>query len=231
MTRDLPLEFFTFLEREAICNLQTLELNRCQLTADHGAALTSGLLDNYKLKTLLIGGNRLALSDGGLPQGWVDLLEATSTLETLDISRNGLGRRGMAFLMTALARNRSLKKVVLDGNRMSDEEQGGTQGEVVYMFSTNRSIQELHLAEMSFDDDVLLSIAEGLAENRALKKLVAPRNNITTRGVLDATKHIAVNTTLEELELTCTRVQQNEEEYMRAYKFIIDNTNLETILM
>eukprot|EP01059_Diplonema_ambulator_P033633 TRINITY_DN7138_c0_g1_i2.p1 TRINITY_DN7138_c0_g1~~TRINITY_DN7138_c0_g1_i2.p1 ORF type:complete len:1434 (+),score=554.45 TRINITY_DN7138_c0_g1_i2:191-4303(+) len=233
VTRDLPLEFFTFLEREAICNLTTLQLNRCELTNDHGAALTSALVDNYKLKVLEVSGNRLGLSDGNLPQGWVDLLASTSTLEELDISKNSLQSKGLAVLFTALARNRSLRKVDISGNRLTDDSVSatGTRDEIVYMFSTNAGIREMIMAEMGFGDDVLERIAEGLAENRVMRKLIAPRNNISTRGILDCTKHFAINTTLEELELTCARVQQVEEEYMRSYKFIIDNTNLETILL
>ena len=211
--------------------MKILKLNRCQLNHDHGAALTSALVDNYKLKILEVDGNRMALSDGGLPQGWVDLLESSTSLEELNISRNGLQSRGVAVLFTALAKNRSLRKVTMDGNRFGDEGTTAALDEVVYMFSTNTFLQEVHMAEMGFGDEVLERIADGLASNRILKKLIAPRNNISTRGILDCTKHLALNTTLEELELACARVQQNESEYLRSYKLIIDNTNLETIVL
>eukprot|EP01063_Lacrimia_lanifica_P004142 TRINITY_DN12312_c0_g1_i2.p1 TRINITY_DN12312_c0_g1~~TRINITY_DN12312_c0_g1_i2.p1 ORF type:complete len:1436 (+),score=672.00 TRINITY_DN12312_c0_g1_i2:167-4474(+) len=237
VTRDLPLEFFTFLEREAICNITVLELNRCQLTADHGAALVTALLDNFKLRKLEVSGNRLSLSDGGVSQGWIDLLETTSTLEHLDISRNGYLKQGVTVLMSAIARNRSLTSIIMDGNRATDLQErpnGGptvSYGEYVYAFSTNRHLRDVRMADMGITDEVWDSICEGLAENRFMRKFSAPDNLITTRGVLDSTKHLSLNTTLEDLELTCKSVQENEDEYMRAYKFFIDNTNIETILL
>ncbi|KAJ9451029.1 FERM domain-containing protein C [Diplonema papillatum] len=230
VTRDLPLEFFTFLEREAICNLTTLELNRCELNHDHGAALTSALLDNHKLKKLYLSGNKLSLADGSTPQGWVDLLEITGSLEELDMSLNGFQSRGLAVLFTALAKNRSLRKLTLDGNRVAGDDSSPLD-EAAYMMSTNSTLVELRMAEMGIDDHLLERMAEGLSENSVMKKLIAPRNVITTRGILDSAKYFAVNTSLEELDLTCASVQQVEDEYMRAYKFLIDNTNLETILM
>eukprot|EP00756_Hemistasia_phaeocysticola_P018355 Hpha_TRINITY_DN15587_c1_g8::TRINITY_DN15587_c1_g8_i1::g.108462::m.108462 len=228
LTRDLPLEFFTFLERTAVCVVEDLKMNRCGLNHDHGAALTSALVDNYKLKSLYVSGNRLALSDGGLPQGWMDLLEMTHTLEKLDISKNGLTGRGVSLLCNALGKNRSLKWVDIQGNRFVEDGEERWD-EVMYMFATNRVISELNMSDMGMSDEVLERISEGLSENRTMKTLTARDNPISCAGVVRATKHLANNVTLETLDLVSESVQADEEDYMRTYKLLIDGSNLETV--
>lgn len=231
ISRDYPAEFFSFLDVGSYCNLTELVMDRCQLHEDAGQALASMLHNNTKLTDLIVTNNQLATKTGFLAPAWTDMLPINQYITKLHLSYNGIQYPGLMKLFAAMMRNRSIVELRLDGNKMDRYPPNTPHVEIVTFFENNTTLQELHMCDMLFKDDVLVKMGEGLRRNRGLKKIVAHNNDLTVRGVGEFSRHMPENTTLQYLDLSCRSVQINDEVYLQAYKALIEASNLETVLL
>ena len=233
-TRDNAQQFFSFLAGGSHSNVSSLDLSGNDIQADAGSALAKVLEHNAKLVDINLASNRMAQTINGLlPESWADLMMRQRFITRLDLSNNGIKYMGLRRLLTAIASNKdtNLKVLRLDGNKFDDAPHGTSHAEIKDFFMQNLSIHELYLNAMGIRDDLLVKIGEGLGANRAIRVLQASSNAFTTRGVADFSHFLASNTSLQNLDLSGRDVQISDDTYLQAYKMLIDNSNVETILL
>ena len=231
ISRDYPAEFFSFLDGSITGRLETLVMDRTLLTEDAGQALASVLHNNTKLRELIITGNALVEKTGMLPPAWLEMIPASQYLTKLHLSHNQMTYTGVMKLFGAMARNRSIAELVLDGNVLDRYPPNSPHTEIVSFLENNATVSILSMSAMQIKDDVLIKMGEALKRNRGLKRLIAHRNEIPVRGVTELARHLSENTTLEFLDLSCKSVQASDDVYLQAYKTLIEASNVETVLL
>jgi len=231
ISRDYPQEFFGFLDVGSYSNVQELILDKCQLHEDAGQALAGVLNNNSKLTDLILTNNQLAAKTGILPTAWTDMLPINQTLQKLHLSYNGITYPGVMKLLLAMGRNRSVTELKLDGNVLDRYPPNTPHTEIVTCLEHNTTLTHLSMCDMYMRDDVLIKLGEGLRRNRGLRRLNAHNNEITVRGVTELARHLGENSTLQFMDISCRSVQVSDELYLQAYKNLIDQSNLETVLL
>lgn len=233
-SRDNAQQFFSFLAGGSYSNVASLDLSGDDIQADAGSALAKVLEHNAKLLDINLSSNKIAHTINGLlPESWTDLLSKQRFITRLDLSNNGIKYMGLQRLFGAIASNKdsNIKVLRLDGNKFDDAPHGTSHHEIKDFFAQNVSVHELYLNSMGIRDDLLVKIGEGLANNRAIRVLQASSNAFTTRGVADFSQFLSGNTALQNLDLSGRDVQISDDTYLQAYKMLIDNSNVETILL
>lgn len=231
VSRDFPAEFFAFLDVSSYSHIKELVLDRCQLHEDAGLALAGVLQSNAKLTDLIVTNNQLAAKTGHLPGTWTDMLPINQCLQKLHLSYNGIMYPGVMKILGAMARNRSITELKLDGNTLDRYPPNTPHTELVSCLEHNTALTHLSLCDMYMKDDVLIKMGEGLRRNRSLRRLNAHNNEFTVRGVAELARALGDNDTLEYLDISCRSVQVSDELYMQAYKSLIEHSNLETALL
>ena len=139
------------------CQIETLDLTRCELTSEGIREVIRGLSDNHLLKVLNLSGNQIG-SEGAVAMA--AMLKTNSSLERLCLDKCGIGSSGGMELGAALERNTSLRKLDLSGNTLGYD---GVRG-LIAGLEKNSSLVELWL-----NDDNSLG-EEGVAIIRNLER-------------------------------------------------------------
>lgn len=142
------------------------------------ALITQALLDNTKIKSLLLG------TDGIGNQGAADvarLIEHNQHLEVVYLGCNAIEDTGVAQLATALNKNTSVKGLWLKRNPIGVN--GGHH--IAQMLRHNRTIRTLDLVSTQIGFDGLAAVIEVLIDdNRTVERLYLGGNQIDCNGAM-----------------------------------------------
>ncbi len=125
--------------------LKILNVGLNQIGDDGLRALVDALKDNRTLTKLYIFGSNgvmdIKISDAGA-EVLAMMLEVNYTLEILDLGMNEIGYLGTKALANALKKNRSLKELNLNANKIMGDAGAET---LAVMLKTNHSLRVLNL--------------------------------------------------------------------------------------
>lgn len=148
--------------------LTTLQLSRCQLTEDDGAAFGKALGDNKTLRVLDLSSNKLK------DRGVVDLLKGVGVnkcLRVLNLSANKIGSDGGQAIGECLLVNSTLRNLNLRRNAMPD-----ATGELLDAnLRSNLSLEAMDITYNDFSYKCSVGIKASLERNgKNNQKLIVP---------------------------------------------------------
>jgi Ran GTPase-activating protein (RanGAP) involved in mRNA processing and transport len=188
-------------------SLTRLSVSENGAVGSAGIAALGGVLESNtsKLKALCLDVRRESITGEGckaLKAG----LAANSTLQTLDLTGNGLGNVGVGDLEPALRNNTVLQQLRLDMNGL-----GPAGGQTMRSLLQGHSrLIRLQLAGNSLGCQGAKALADALVTNTTLQFLDLNENDLRdegAQGIADALKR-GKNQTLRWLSLACNNVGQ-----------------------
>lgn len=166
-----------------VSGLQVLDLNRYSRSAEVGGAFTPGDIRAEKRITLFVA----ALAR---------LVAFNRSLQTLGLRMNGIGPYDLVAIATAIGRNASLIRLDLSCNPLC--ERFGEASPVLdgmqaltQALAVNTKLAELDLSFCGIDEDAADLLAQGLASNKALERVVLSGNPIGRDHPVFADKRVA----------------------------------------
>jgi len=163
------------------------------------AALSDALLETRSPVTEL-NVNGTEIGDKGL----ISLsksFEKISTLRSLDLRWNGIGRKGIGPLALSLLKDNkdnALQILYLDGNRIGDE---GAACLAEVLQSNLCNLKQLKLQKSNISDKGAEILAESLRENTSLETIDLKYNNIGHKGASCLMEALEKSSTLKKLRL------------------------------
>ena len=152
--------------------LQTLNLKDCRLRNEVVTHIANGLAQNHSVRKVMLCLNNIGSS------GAVSIfrsLEYKTSLEELDLSENSQLAEG-------------------------DSEAVGCA--IERMLSVNKTLKILNLYWCRISTEVAKYMANGLAQNYSVRKVILCSNNINSAGAVSLFRSLELNTNLEELDLS-----------------------------
>jgi Ran GTPase-activating protein (RanGAP) involved in mRNA processing and transport len=156
-----PHEKLAFYIANAICshpNLQTLDLSFNGMSTDTAYYLGRMMIRNKSIKHLNLCGNWFGDKAAAL------LIEACALhggLESLNLSRCGLGRESARQLAKLLDQSSTLTDLVVDGNDF-----GGNVGSAIFLRSLSFSnLKSISLSDCKVDDSMAILLSEAILSN------------------------------------------------------------------
>lgn len=208
--------------------LTSFTLENSQLTDANLACLASGFeaakdipLKKLYLRTNLIG-------DYGM-QAMGPFLQANTTLERFDVSRNCITSQGAFSIFSAFIHNRltRIRSLNLSQNTLWDIE-NETSG-ICQFFERNRSLRILNLEGNRLEDGSIVALAKGLKQNELcpLEKLYLGWNSIGDEGAVALATMLETNQCIRVLGLGENIIQNTGA---RSFLACLDsNSTLEDI--
>lgn len=183
--------------------LSSLIMENCKLDDEKIVILGEGLheANDIPLTKLYLRTNSISDSGAG---ALCPFLEASVTLEKLDVSRNCISTMGGVAIFNAFYRNRltRIRCINLSHNELwdLDEENFGVRP----FLGRNRSLKVLNLESNYIHDEGAEAIARGLGRNdqTALERLYLGWNAIGNGGTIALAAMMEVNTSLQVVGLT-----------------------------
>lgn len=217
------------LSKSLTCNqhLNTLILNRCNLTNDSLIKLSFGFQSSHikeigledngvsdegflallkavefgKIEILRLKGNSISLSTDlmvGKHQVAIFKAFSNSKIQTLDLSFNRLGDKGTKLLSLNLALIPSLSTLILDMNVIKND--GAIALSSVLKFS--KTLEALSLRMNHITDEGIIEIANGVKLAPRLRVLKLAGNDFREPGLNSLAEALKASKTLQELDLS-----------------------------
>jgi len=156
------------LLRSPTCNLKKISLNESTINYNVTVALVDSLTNNHTLTSLVLCGNPSITTPGFVAVSTLLQMEGTN-LEHLDLGENELGDDVAVALSRSLAKNCTLKSLMLNDNP-SITAAGFIALSAVLRNPISR-LRLLDLRENNIDDDSTIAFATSLINNHKLKTL------------------------------------------------------------
>ena len=156
------------------CSLKKLDISFNRLSAKGTGAFADALRD-CGLESLLLGNNNMGL-DGAIYLANV-LLNVSTTLTTLDISRNQIGSKGLIAISEALVKT-SIDTLMCDGNQIRFD---GIKS-LCKSLSVCPLMSVLSLEANRLRDDSIIELSSVLRYTK-MEKLCLHENEITDAGI------------------------------------------------
>ena len=154
------------------------------------------------------------------------VLECSHVMNSLDLSCNEIGGKGLQSICQALITNTSLVQLDLYGCKLVISEENGPV--VSEMLQKNRTLEELRLSNNpGISDTGMFYIAEGLQKNTSLKTL--KMSHINEKGGKALATSIASNTSLSLDKLDLDNLEITEDSGPAWVDMLKQNTFLESI--
>ncbi|XP_075701057.1 NACHT, LRR and PYD domains-containing protein 12-like [Rhinoderma darwinii] len=193
------------------CGIEELYLGNNHLPGTSCIQLASGIRNNRSLKILDLYNNRLS------GPHLRDLMEALSSpdcgIEELHLDSNDLPDTSCIQLASGIRNNRSLKKLLLSGNRLS----GPYLSDLMEALSSpDCGIEELRLGGNDLPDTSCIQLASGIRNNWSLKKLDLSGNSLSGPHLSDLMEALSSpDCGIEELRMSRNGLSKEEEEALR----------------
>lgn len=158
------------------------------------------LKSNTTVKKLYFSGGCLLDSEGVRLLG--EFLKTNKTLESLDLTGNHVGPKGLACISEALKANGALKKLILRTNDLGPD---GSR-HLSEALKINKTIESLDLSNNDMGSEGSRFVCEALATNRTIKRLDLNINNIDSEGARLVGEALKTNNTLEFLDLSLNKI-------------------------
>eukprot|EP00579_Thalassiosira_antarctica_P016714 CAMPEP_0201946096 /NCGR_PEP_ID=MMETSP0903-20130614/54243_1 /ASSEMBLY_ACC=CAM_ASM_000552 /TAXON_ID=420261 /ORGANISM="Thalassiosira antarctica, Strain CCMP982" /LENGTH=701 /DNA_ID=CAMNT_0048489187 /DNA_START=199 /DNA_END=2303 /DNA_ORIENTATION=- len=169
----------SFLLQNANCKVSTLNLSDNTIGTDAAVDLANSLSQNRTLKKLNLCGNRSVATRGWM--AFSTVLQTDSRLVALVLSECNIPNEVAVMIATSLTNNRSLRLLSFSGN-LSITATGWAAFSTLFQNPDSRLVS-LHLCRNNIGDEVAVSFATSLANNRRLEVLNLSGNpSITAVG-------------------------------------------------
>ena len=167
----------------------TKVLKACGLQYPEGASCVVDLLSLLNMRylsTLQISGDSLHLS-----------------LDEFQCRNGKINGHNAVHVFRFLKNNTSLKELDLSGNSQLAEGDSEAVGcAIERMLSMNRTLKVLNVSGCELTCEVAAYIANGLAQNHSVRKVILRSNNIGSTGAVSILRSLEHNTSLKELDLS-----------------------------
>ncbi|XP_054828523.1 ribonuclease inhibitor isoform X2 [Eublepharis macularius] len=163
---------------DANCNLQSLQLENCRITASSCGDLGTVLSTKPSLKELCIGENKIG--DAGAAHLCKGLLNPNCKLEKLWLWECDLSAACCKELAHVIATKETLKEMSLIGNNLKDE---GMEYLCQGLKDPKAALQSLWLRECGLTAACCKSVGSVLSKNGSFKELHIGGNNLQDEGV------------------------------------------------
>ncbi|XP_027388694.1 ribonuclease inhibitor isoform X2 [Bos indicus x Bos taurus] len=163
---------------ESACQLETLKLENCGLTAANCKDLCGIVASQASLKDLDLGSNRLG--DAGLAELCPGLLSPSSQLRTLWLWECDLTVSGCRELCRVLQAKEALKELSLAGNSLGDE---GAQLLCESLLQPGCQLESLWVKSCGFTAACCQHFSSMLTQNKHLLELQLSNNPLGDAGV------------------------------------------------
>eukprot|EP01065_Artemidia_motanka_P038853 TRINITY_DN47702_c0_g1_i1.p1 TRINITY_DN47702_c0_g1~~TRINITY_DN47702_c0_g1_i1.p1 ORF type:complete len:766 (+),score=254.05 TRINITY_DN47702_c0_g1_i1:83-2299(+) len=189
-------------------SLTSLELCRCNVTADGALALAAALEVNHTLRYLGLAKNRV--QDTGVTH-LASALAENQSLEIIDLSGNGIrdaGALAIAQMLELQPETRPDKKcgelrtLVLENNRIG---KAGAAALGAALRQTSK-LKSLNLSRNRLMEAGAIALAAGLAENTSLTQLCVGHNSINDIGCAALAKALCINRSVTVLHVNANRL-------------------------
>ena len=227
----------SYLDVNSLAKITHLNLSECHIDCTLLLELGSILQRNLTLEELNISHNPLTNTDGTLPMAFLESLKVHPSLSVLNLSSAYIAYFGLVQLFAALSNNKVISELYISGNSMKlDYSTGNINSDpyscIILFLSSNISLHNLDMSNMSFGDEVLLALGSGLKDNTTLKKFIGSGNNISIDGLYQLTALLAHNTTLHTCICSCQATQEaTEDVYQKLYRHLITRSNVDNIII
>ncbi|KAG0336628.1 hypothetical protein BG004_007956 [Podila humilis] len=149
----------------------------------------------------------------------------TTTLKTLQMTGNSIGRNGAHALAKALETNSTISTLTMIGN---DIEDGGAYAFAELLKTNNNTtLKDLDLNWNSIGDNGIVALSTALRTNSSLTRLSLENNMFGEKGILALSEALMVNTSLAVLELQYNKLGDNGAQSLAVA--IKANTGLRTL--
>jgi hypothetical protein len=172
----------------------TLDLQRCKL-GNEGAESVAEWAGTIPFKV------RLDLSQNGITAAGAGLLAQTlaaNTIAELDLGSNPLGDEGVQLVCAGLARNTSVRSLLLYGVDMA----GAGMQAIAAVLDSHPGLGRVNLDSNAFDDAAAAALAAALAHNRTLASLSINHADASDAGLSLIVGALKTNTALESLRIS-----------------------------
>jgi hypothetical protein len=132
----------------------------------------------------------------------IELLNANTTLEKLDLSGSKLDSENSLVLVEALRTNARLQELDLRGSDLKPECIPG----LVNIIKSNTGIRALSLSDNRLGPEGSLAVAEALKTNTALQILEFSGNKLTTQGAMVIAETLKTNPALQSIDLSSNNI-------------------------
>jgi len=160
-------------------------------------------------------------SDTASVQAFAEALCNNRTLMKLNLSNNGLGPNGGYVIGGAVAKNMSLRTLVLSDNNLCKKQH--TIKRLGYYYASkginaigvalrmNTQLTALHLGRNSLEDKGTNTLAQALLQSNAcnLQALSLRDNGIGPQGAQAVSDYVTVSRSLQYLDLSCNRLGED----------------------
>ena len=154
------------------------------------------------------------------------VLQSSHVMNSLDLSYNEIGGKGLQFICQALITNTSLVELNLTNCKLVISEENGPV--VSEMLQKNKTLEVLKLSHNpGISDTGMFYIAEGLQNNTSLKRL--KMSSINEKGGKALATAIASNTSLPLVDLYLSSVEITEDSGPAWVNMLQQNTTLNHI--
>lgn len=188
---DAPMQSILQSAEKAKGTLVSLNFTNTAMGQKSADALKTFLEGEDKITAIKIGYNSFPASVGRVI---ANIIPEGDILEELDISSIGIGSKATAPIITALAGNKTIKRLNLSGNPI-DKTLSDALGQLI---SENEQIQYLSLRNCSLEKHAMLAVAKAVAGNKTLQELDLSGNRLDSVEALEAwTTALISNTALK----------------------------------
>ena len=175
--------------------LRRLDLRSNGISDKAALSLQGMLVARTSLSALILSNNNI--DDLGVTAISRGLAHPSCNLETLDLSQNSFGSKGVFALARMLRNNKMMKNLNLSFNAFGD--QGATTLAAVLV--RNRTLHALHMRHCGISDEGARGISQYLPSIHGLKEMILAKNSITTEGATALLHGIRQNVEIEYLHV------------------------------
>jgi hypothetical protein len=185
-----------------------LSLENCQLRDDTCAIIGKGLTEAYDMPLV-----KLYLRSNSIQNDGVDYLcpylESSTSLQKLDLSRNGIGTMGGVAIFNSFRRNRlaTIRSINLAHNELWDldcDEDGSGSFGIRSFLGKNRTLKSLNLEGNFLHDEGMEALCLGLTQGgdqATLERLFLRGNSIGDDGAIALGECLSINKSLVYIDL------------------------------
>jgi Ran GTPase-activating protein (RanGAP) involved in mRNA processing and transport len=204
-------------------NLSVLNIGFSGIDDEAAVVLATGLTENRMLEELNLNGNRNISQQGW--QAIFGVLQIPSCrLEGLSLDSNTINDAAVIYLSNALVGNSTLKTLSLRSNSI-------TTWRAMFQFlrSPDSALEEFNLGRNRFNDDIMNSLANSLANNSKLRKLNLSGNRDVTSAGWQAFSAVLLNpdSALESIGLSDNAI--NDDAFNHLTNSIASNNKLKEL--
>ena len=125
------------------------------------------------------------------------------SLHKFQVQSGNIDNQNAVDIFKSLEHNTSLKELDLSGNSQLAESDSEVVGcAIERMLNLNRTLKVLNLRDCGITNEVAAYLANGLAQNYSVTKVVLHSNKIGSCGTVSIFRSLEHNTSLEELDLS-----------------------------